>query len=73
MAKIRKKKRFHPFIDERTYNKVNDFVRTNELISSKLTIGTLLEIGLNMFFKELETRPLEEIAVEYLTGGCGNE
>ena len=73
MAKIRKKKRFHPFIDERTYNKVNDFVRTNELISSKLTIGTLLEIGLNMFFKELETRPLEEIAVEYLTGAGEND
>ena len=73
MAEIQNKKRFHPFIDERTYNKVNEFIRNNELLSAKLTIGTLLEMSLNMLFKELENRPLEDIAVEYLTGGCRNE
>ena len=60
------KKRFNAFIHESTYNKVAEFVKTNELITTKLNPGTVLEIGLNLFFKELENRPLEDIAVEYL-------
>ena len=61
------KKRFSAFINENTYNNVKTFVKENELITTKLTPGTVLEIGLNLFFKELEKRPLEDIAVEYLT------
>lgn len=75
------KKRFSAFIHEDTYNNVSDFVKTNELITTRLTPGTVLEMGLNLFFKELEKRPLEDIAVEYLTksdihankGGVVNE
>ena len=63
------KKRFSAFINENTYNNVKTFVKENELITTKLTPGTVLEIGLNLFFKELEKRPLEDIAVEYLTNG----
>lgn len=63
------KKRFSALIHEDTYNKVNDFVKENELITGRLVPGTILEIGLNIFFKELEKRPLEDIAVEYLTDG----
>lgn len=61
------KKRFSALIHESTYNKVNDFVKNNELITSKLVPGTILEMGLNLFFKEVEKRPLEDIAAEYLT------
>ena len=61
------KKRFSALIHENTYNKVSDFVKENELITTKLTPGSVLEMGLELFFKELESRPLEAIAVEYLT------
>lgn len=61
------KKRFSAFIHAETYNKVSEFVKENELITTRLTPGTVLEMGLNLFFKELEKRTLEEIAVEYLT------
>ena len=61
------KKRFSALINEDTYNNVNVFVKENELITTRLTPGTVLEMGLNLFFSELEKRPLEDIAVEYLT------
>ena len=76
MTKRENKKRFSAFIHENTYNQVNQFVKENELITTRLTPGTVLEMGLNLFFKELETRPLEAIAVEYLTkepGAMTNE
>ena len=61
------KKRFSAFIHSETYDQVKTFVKENELITTRLTPGTVLEIGLNLFFKELEKRPPEEIAIEYLT------
>ena len=62
------KKRFNAFINESTYNKVDEFVRNNELITGRLVPGTVLEISLELFFKELQKRPLEDIAAEYLIG-----
>ena len=72
---IQNKKRFSALITESTYNKVSEFVKENELITTRLAPGTLIEIGLKLFFKELETRPLEDIAVEYLTkqGDANND
>ena len=67
MKRATNKKRFSALIHENTHRKVSEFVKENELITTKLTPGTVLEIGLNLFFKELETRKLEDIAVEYLT------
>ena len=63
------KKRFSAFIHSETYDQVKTFVKENELITTRLTPGSVLEMGLNLFFKELEKRPLEDIAVEYLTNG----
>lgn len=63
------KKRFSALIHESTHTKVKEFVRNNELITTKLTPGSVLEMGLNLFFKELESRELEDIAVEYLNKG----
>lgn len=66
MTKRTNKKRFSALIHEETYNKVNEFVKENELITARLVPGAVLEMGLNLFFKEVEKRPLEEIAIEYL-------
>lgn len=73
MSKRTNKKRFSALIHESTYNKVNEFVKENELITGRLVPGQVLEMGILLFFKELETRPLEDIAIEYLTGGVANE
>ena len=67
MKRTANKKRFSALIHENTYNKVSEFVKENELITTKLTPGSILEMSINIFFKELETRKLEDIAVEYLT------
>lgn len=67
MKRATNKKRFSALIHESTYNKVSEFVKENQLITTKLTPGSILEMSLNLFFKELETRKLEDIAVEYLT------
>ncbi len=69
MKRKTNKKRFSALIHEKTYNNVSEFVKNNELITTRLTPGSILEMGLNLFFKEIETRPLEDIAVEYLTDG----
>ena len=66
MTKRTNKKRFSALIHEETYNKVNEFIKENELITARLVPGAVLEMGLNLFFNEVEKRPLEEIAIEYL-------
>lgn len=68
MVKRTNKKRFSALIHEETYNKVNEFVKNNELITVRLVPGAVLEMGLNLFFKEVEEKSLEDIAAEYLTG-----
>jgi len=67
MERSKNKRRFSALIHEQTYNKVSEFVKENELITTRLTPGSILEMGINLFFKELETKPLEDIAIEYLT------
>jgi len=76
MVKRANKRRFSALIHEETYNKVTEFVKENELVTMRLVPGTVLEIGLNLFFKELEKRTLEDIATEYLidyTAKGGND
>ena len=63
------KKRFQAFINEKTYDKVSEYVKNNELINGRLVPGDVLEMGISLFFKELENRSLEEIAAEFLVGG----
>lgn len=71
MKRTDNKQRFSALIHESTHSKVKEFVKTNELITTKLTPGSILEMSLNLFFKELETRPLEDIAMEYLANYPG--
>ena len=67
MNNRQKKKRFSALITEQSYNKVNNFVKDNEIVTGKLAPGTILELGILLFFKELETRPFQDIVVEYLS------
>ena len=69
MSNRTNKRRFSALIHESTYNKVDEFVKNNELITGRLVPGMVLEMGINLFFKEVAKRPLEDIAVEYLTNG----
>ena len=67
MKKINNKHRLGVWIEENTYTDLHRVCKTNRLLTGRLTPGVIVEIGLNLFFKELEKRPLEEIAIEYLT------
>ena len=69
MNKINKKHRLGVWIEENSYTELHKICKTNRLLTGRLTPGVIVEIGLNLFFKELEKRPLEDIAVEYLTNG----
>lgn len=69
MKNIKSKHRLGVWIDENTYTDLHRVCNTNRLLTGRLTPGVIVEIGLNLFFKELEKRPLEDIAVEYLTNG----
>ena len=73
MSKSKDKKRFSALINADTYNKVSEFVKENSIINTKITPGSVLEMGLNLFFKELENKTLEDIAVEYLIGYDGGD
>ena len=69
MKNIKSKHRLGVWIDENTYTDLHRVCKTNRLLTGRLTPGVIVEIGLNLFFKELEKRPLEDIVVEYLTNG----
>ena len=69
MAKIRDKRKMAVLINKTTYNKLFDFVQNNELPTSRLAPGNVVEMSLNLFFKEVSKRPLEDIAVEFLNDG----
>ena len=61
------KKRFSVFINAETNKKAHEFVKNNDLIMDRLTLASMMEMALNLFFKEVETRNLESIAIDYLT------
>ena len=69
MKTIKSKHRLGVWIEENSYTELHKICKTNRLLTGRLTPGVIVEIGLNLFFKELEKRPLEDIAVEYLTNG----
>ena len=73
MKKINNKHRLGVWIEENTYTDLHGVCKTNRLLTGRLTPGVIVEIGLNLFFKELEKRPLEDITVEYLLGDGGDE
>lgn len=69
MSNNKNKKKLCILIDMGVYNKVFDFAENNQLLNRRLVPGAIVEMGLNLFFKELQQRPLADIASEYLTTG----
>lgn len=74
--KVQSKERLNVRIRANTYRKLNDFCKENELVTTQLSKGTIVEMGLGLFFKEIQKRPLEDIAVEFISdidSGANNE
>lgn len=66
MENNRNKERFSVFINAETNKKAHEFVKDNDLIMERLTLASVMEMALNLFFKEVESRNLESVAVDYL-------
>ena len=66
MENKRDKERFSVFINAETNEKAHNFVKDNDLIMERLTLASVMEMALNLFFKEVESRNLESVAIEYL-------
>ena len=66
MNNKRDKERFSVFINAETNKKAHDFVKNHDLIMERLTLASVMEMALNLFFKEVENRNLESVAIEYL-------
>ena len=61
-----KKERFSVFINAETNKKAHEFVKNHDLIMERLTLASVMEMALNCFFKEVESRNLESVAIDYL-------
>lgn len=66
MQNKQNKKRFSVFINAETNKKAHEFVKDNNLIMERLTLASVMEMALNLFFKEVESRDIESIAIDYL-------
>ena len=66
MNNKRDKERFSVFINAETNKKAHDFVKNHDLIMERLTLASVMEMALNCFFKEVESRNLESVAIDYL-------
>lgn len=66
MKNNREKERFSVFINAETNKKAHEFVKDNDLIMERLTLASVMEMSLNLFFKEVEAKNLETVAMEYL-------
>lgn len=66
MSNIKEKHRLNTFINMDTYNSLNDFIKNNEVITSKLSKGTVITIALNILFKTAEHTDISQLMMEYL-------
>lgn len=65
-SNIKEKHRLNTYINMDTYDKLNEFIKNNEVITSKLSKGTVITIALNLLFKTAEHRDLSLLMMEYL-------
>lgn len=66
MTNIKQKHRLNTFINMDTYDSLNDFIKNNEVITSKLSKGTVITIALNILFKTAEHTDISQLMMEYL-------
>ena len=63
---IKTKHRLNTNINMDTYEKLNEFIKNNEVITSKLSKGTVITIALNLLFKTTEQTDISQLMMEYL-------
>jgi len=66
MSNIKEKHRLGVYVNTDTYKELTDFIRNNELVTSKLSKGTVITLALNMLFKTAEHRDISDLMMEYL-------
>ena len=66
MSNIKEKHRLNTNINMDTYGQLNDFIKNNEVITSKLSKGTVITIALNLLFKTTEHTDISQLMMEYL-------
>lgn len=66
MSNKQKKHRLNTHINMDTYDELNDFIRNNEVITSKLNKGTVITIALNLLYKTAEHTDISQLMMEYL-------
>ena len=66
MVNTKKKHRLNTNINMDTYDELNDFIKNNEVITSKLNKGTVITIALNLLYKTTEHTDISQLMMEYL-------
>lgn len=66
MTNTKKKHRLNTNINMDTYDELNDFIKNNEVITSKLNKGTVITIALNLLYKTTEHTDISQLMMEYL-------
>lgn len=66
MSNTKKKHRLNTNINMDTYDELNDFIKNNEVITSKLNKGTVITIALNLLYKTTEHTDISQLMMEYL-------
>ena len=66
MTNIKEKHRLNTFINMDTYDNLNDFIKNNEVITSKLNKGTVITLALNLLYKTTEHTDISQLMMEYL-------
>lgn len=65
---INQKRRLNVYISEKNYEQIDDIMSNHELISMKLSKGSILDLALSNLFYTLKSETLEEIAIKHLKG-----
>ena len=66
MSNIKAKHRLNTYINMDTYEQLNNFIKNNEVITSRLSKGTVITIALNLLFKTAEQTDISQLMMEYL-------
>lgn len=61
-----KKHKLNTYINMNTYNQLNDFIKNNKIITSKLNKRTVITLSLNLLYKTTEHTDISQLMMEYL-------
>lgn len=61
-----KKHKLNTYINMNTYNQLNDFIKNNKIITSKLNKRTVITLSLNLLYKTIEHTDISQLMMEYL-------